>query len=270
MKDIFQHIYNGLLRFKPLKETGKKQSNHRQKAPVVGFLDDNKKNALQDVLGLSIGNISWYEQALIHRSFLQVSDAEGLQSNERLEFLGDAVLGLVIADYLFATRDSLLEGELTKMRSWLVNKDSLVRCANDLGLDKFLMTSFAAEKALRQGSDAMLADAMEAVIAAIYLDAGIDEAKKFITKNMLPILSDKTTMSDTNYKSMLLEKIQALGKKPPVYEVMEEHGPDHNKEFTVGVYFDGKLAGKGNGKSKKQAEQAAARQALNKRVFSQK
>ena len=133
-----------------------------------------------------------------------------------------------------------------------------------LDLDKFLMMSFSAEKSLIQGSSSILADALEAIIAAIYLDSGLEAARKFVVNSLLPILMSKRVMKDTNYKSILLEEVQALGKESPVYRVLSESGPDHDKEFMVGVYVGDVLMGTGKGKSKKQAEQVAAKDALDK------
>ena len=184
-----------------------------------------------------------------------------------LEFLGDAVLGMVIADYLFSLHSNVMEGELTKMRSWLVNKNSLAVCAQKFNLDKFLQLSFSASKSLESGSTSMLSDAMEAIIAAIYIDKGIESAKLFIINGLLPLLMNKTIMVDTNYKSSLLETVQSFGKPSPKYQVLDEMGPDHQKEFVIGVYVDGELVGIGRGKSKKEAEQIAAQNALEQKKF---
>ncbi|MBI5324651.1 MAG: ribonuclease III, partial [Ignavibacteriae bacterium] len=148
------------------------------------------------------------------------------------------------------------------MRSWIVNKNTLSMCSRKIHLDDFLMMSHSAAKSLEQGSDSILADALEAVIAAIYLDSGIDSAKKFILNTLLPVTMNKMVMVDTNYKSILLEKAQGEGKPIPRYEVINEKGPDHDKEFTIAVYIGEELLGTGKGKNKKQAEQMAAYEAL--------
>lgn len=262
MADFFQQIYNGLLRFTPLKHL-KYKSNRKGNFPSVGFLDEERKAILEETLGISIINKEYFEQALTHRSYLQLlPDDDEFKSNERLEFLGDAVLGMVVAEYLFSMHTNLHEGRLTKMRSWLVNKRSLALCARKLHLDDFLMLSYSAEKSLKQGSDSILEDTLEAVIAAIYLDSGLERAKIFIINSMLPIMMSHSMMVDKNYKSNLLEKVQAEGYPSPEYKVLEEKGPDHDKEFTVAVYVNNKQAGTGWGKSKKQAEQAAAKNAI--------
>jgi ribonuclease-3 len=231
------------------------------------FLATEKFRDLEHALRITIKHPEYFEQALTHRSYLQVVTGKEFLSNERLEFLGDAVLGLVVADYLFSTHASTLEGDLTKMRSWLVNKNSLAIAAHKLHLDDFLLMSFSATKSLENGNDSMIADAMEAVIGAVYIDSGLDEAKKLIIDTLLPIMMYKSRMIDTNYKSILLEKVQSLGKSHPMYKVIDEQGPDHDKEFIVAVYVEGDLLATGKGKSKKQAEQLAAQNALQQSKF---
>lgn len=179
-----------------------------------------------------------------------------------MEFLGDSILGFVVAEYLFELHKTRVEGDLTKMRSWLVNKNSLAICANRINLDKFLMMSFSAEKALRTGSVSILADALEALIAAIFLDSGIDEVRKFIINRLIPLLMEEKVLDNKNFKSDLLEQSQAKVKKTPVYRTISESGPDHDKEYIVGVFLDNDQIGSGSGKSKKQAEQIAAKDAL--------
>ena len=262
MNQIIKQIYNGLLRFTPLNRYFKFKSNHKGTFPEVGFLSFERQTALEKALGIKINQAEYFEQALIHRSYLQVLSANEFYSNERLEFLVDAVLGMIVADYLFSSHLDLLEGKLTKMRSWLVSKKSLVLAAKKLELDTFLMVSYSASKSIENGCDSILADALEAIIAAIYLDSGIETARKFVIDSIIPILNKNSVMVDRNYKSILLEFVQAQGKISPRYSVVEEHGPDHDKEFQVGVYLNDELLGIGIGKSKKQAEQLAAQKAL--------
>lgn len=264
MKDVFQNIYNGLLRFSPLKKYLKFKSNRTGRFPPVGFLNSERKAELEKNLGLAISNAEFFEQALIHRSYLQVLDDAKYLSNERLEFLGDAILGMIVGEYLFSLHTSVLEGELTKMRSWLVNKNSLAMCAKKIKLNEFIMMSYSAEKSLVNGSDSILADALEAVIAAVYLDSGIDKAKTFVVNSLIPILINKSVMVDKNYKSILLEHVQSKGRKSPKYMVLGESGPDHDKVFKIGVFVDNDQKGFGTGKSKKEAEQQAAKDALKK------
>ncbi len=261
MKDILQQIYSNFLRL-----THFEKSDKEKMFPRVGFLDDKKKSALEKTLGVKISNIAYYEQALTHRSYLQVVSIPNLISNERLEFLGDSILGAVVAEYLFYNYIQDQEGELTKMRSWLVNRKSLALCARHLHLENFLMVSFSAGQSLQKGNETMLADAIESVIAAMYLDSGIENAEKFIIQSMLPIMMNEQLMKDTNFKSILLELVQSEGKEAPKYLVTKEFGPDHDKEFIVAVQVSGEVLGSGTGKNKKQAEQLAAKDALDKRI----
>lgn len=262
MKDFFGQIYNGLLRFRSVRIFLNIKSNRSGIFPEVGFLNDELKQRLENILNIKIHRSELYEQALIHRSYLQVLNNEDFYSNERLEFLGDSILGMIVAEYLFNLHSRVPEGELTKMRSWLVNKNSLAICAKKLKLHKFIMMSYSAEKALESGSESILADTMEAVIAAIYIDNGFSVTKDFILHSLLPIVMDKNIMVDRNYKSILLEEIQSQGKSSPSYEVLSESGPDHKKDFLVGVFIGNVLIGQGIGKSKKLAEQDAAYNAI--------
>ncbi|MDA3843489.1 MAG: ribonuclease III [Candidatus Kapabacteria bacterium] len=268
MIEKIQQIYNGLLRFKPIKKHLKYIADQRGIFPSVGFLTDDIKSDLEKVLGVKIHHREYFEQALIHRSYLQVIPEKECLSNERLEFLGDSVLGMLVAEYLFSLHTHVLEGELTKMRSWLVNTKSLAICSEKLNLQKFIMMSFSARKSLERGSDHILADLLEAIIAAIYIDSGLDAARTFVINSLFPILMNKSTMTDKNYKSILLEKVQALGIDSPKYQVLSEAGPDHEKDFKVGVYVNDILQAEGKGKSKKLAEQEAAENALNNFEFS--
>jgi len=266
VEQLFRKTINGFTSFFPKILEFNKKANLWGTFPKVGFLTLDKKKELEKVLGISIEHPEIFEQALTHRSYLQIISGN-FQSNERLEFLGDAVLGMVIADYLFSLHANVMEGELTKMRSWLVNKNSLAVCAQKLELDKFLMMSFSASKSLESGSKSILSDAMEAIIGSIFIDKGFDAAKDFVVKRLLPLLMNKNIMVDTNYKSILLEMVQSQGMQSPKYDVLDEIGPDHLKEFIVGVYVGGELAGMGKGKSKKEAEQVAAKNALDQKNF---
>jgi ribonuclease-3 len=217
---------------------------------------------LEQTLGFRLGELAYYEQALLHRSAVSRLGKSRVVSNERLEFLGDALLGFLTAEYLFERYPDLPEGELTKMRTWLVNRRTLAICARRLMLDRFLTMSPSARRALQQGSEAFLADALEALIAAVYLDHGLAAARHLVRERLLPIAEEERLLQDTNYKSLLLEYLQARGKGIPRYRVLEERGPDHAKEFVVGVYLGEQCLGIGSGRSKKDAEQAAARNAL--------
>jgi len=261
VKDIVRQLYANLLKFAANRGSAN-NAMFRELFPPVGVLSDERVAELEQLLGVDIHLPSLYEQALTHRSYLQVVNSPEHRSNERLEFLGDAILGMVTAEYLFYNNREVLEGELTKMRSWIVNKKSLAICARAIKLDSFLFLSYSASQSLQRGNDSMLADALEAIIAAIYLDRGFDEVRRFIVEKLLPIMVQESLVHDTNYKSLLLETVQAKGQPAPRYVVTREEGPDHEKHFTVDVIVDDAVIGSGSGRNKKDAEQAAAEAGL--------
>jgi len=200
--------------------------------------------------------------ALKHRSYLDGAGEDRSLSNERLEFLGDAVLDLVVSEYYYHMRPSDEEGTLTNVKSTLVSGPVLVAQARKLSLGLYLLLSANEANSGGRDRDSILEDAFEAIIGAIYLDGGLKASRRFI-KNALLSDSDHilNQTSLKNYKSMLLEYAQSLGKEPPLYAVSHEAGPDHDKRYTVEVSLDGKVIGVGTGRSKKQAEQRAAREA---------
>ncbi len=263
MRDLVRQLYDNLLKFTGQRTTGEQQE-FRELFPPLGLLDETKVAELEKLVGVEIESVALYEQALTHRSYLQVVNQRGNRSNERLEFLGDAILGLITAEYLFYNHKGVLEGELTKMRSWLVNKKSLAICAKSLGLEKFIFLSYSARQSLEKGNDGLLADAMEALIAAVYLDSSFDDARKFIINKLMAIMVNESLDHDTNYKSLLLEAVQAVGQTAPKYVVVNETGPDHDKTFTVEVFVDSTCLGAGTGRNKKEAEQHAAEVALSR------
>jgi len=201
-------------------------------------------------------------QALIHRSYLQFID-EQWDSNERLEFLGDAILNFVVAEHLFETYPDMEEGNLTKLRSRLVNRRILAQRSKELHLSDFLLLSSSAAHSVDSGSESIIADAFEAIIAALYLDGGFEAAKRFIHSSLLnnPDVC-KSVLMDDNYKSALLEYAQARSLGIPRYSVIHEEGPEHDRRFTVEVSLGVQSWGTGSGRSKKEAEQSAAEYAL--------
>jgi ribonuclease-3 len=219
---------------------------------------------LQRLLAYRIRNRDIFAQALLHRSFLQrLPPATG--SNERLEFLGDSILNLVVADYLYHTFPQAEEGELTKIRSRLVNRKALAAYAKAIHLSDFILMSPSAAQAIGKGYDAITADTFEAIIAAIYLDGGIQPAREFVERQVLAALKKGAVVTvDENYKSMLLEYAQSQGIGAPRYHIVKEEGPDHDRTFTVDVMLNNVRQGRGTGKNKKEAEQAAASEALEK------
>jgi ribonuclease-3 len=201
--------------------------------------------------------------ALKHRSYLDSSGENRADSNERLEFLGDAVLDLVVSEYFYHLRPLDEEGTLTNIKSTLVSGAVLVAQARLLDLGHFLLLS---ENEIHSGGrdrDSILEDALEAIIGAIYLDGGLKSARKFIRHALLE-QADRILgqASLKNYKSMLLEYAQSLGQEQPFYSVLKEIGPDHDKRYTVEVALNGKVIGVGSGRSKKQAEQRAAAEGM--------
>ncbi len=203
--------------------------------------------------------------ALKHRSYLNVTNEERTASNERLEFLGDAVLDLVVTHYLYTRFPKRTEGQLSKIKSILVSKPVLAEIAQNLSLGRMLLLNRGEEKTGGRQRQSILADAMEAIIGAIYLDQGFDRARQFIHQYLLSRF--KTIMQRElyrNYKSILLEYAQSHGNRLPEYRVVKEMGPDHDKEFVIAVFLNGKKVGEGVGKSKKTAEQEAAKMAVHK------
>jgi len=223
-----------------------------------------KFTKLEKIIGASIFDKNIYVEALIHRSFLEENEQFNL-SNERLEFLGDSVLNLVIGEYLFNKFPQEEEGFLTKVRAKMVNRNALSLVAENLNLGELLIISSSVPKSITHNSKSMLSDALEALIGAIYLDKGIDTCKKFIQTNILePALKNGDHLIDENYKSQLLEYAQANKLAIPVYQIVSEEGPHHDKTFIAEVIIGEKVLGEGKGKSKKEAEQNAAQVALKK------
>ncbi|MCP4573175.1 MAG: ribonuclease III [bacterium] len=221
--------------------------------------------ALEAKLGHVFRDRGLLRNALLHRSHIHVTGQDREQSNERLEFLGDAVLGLVVNDLLFATFPESSEGDLTKMKSLLVcgARLSEVAVAADLGIHIRMSRSEAATGGRLRSS--ILADTTEALIGAVYLDAGLPAARAVVERLVLKgaerVLKRRSLR---NYKSRLQEMIQAAHKSPPRYKVLSVDGPDHDRLFKVAVTFDGEVLGTGEGRNKKAAEQHAAQQALAK------
>jgi len=267
MKDIITKLYGAFSKILPLRSLDN-EANRLEYFPVVGFLSNDIKSELEKCLNIKIKRVEYFEQALTHRSYLNVlGNDSGFLSNERLEFLGDSLLNLFVTDFLFLTNPGYSEGDLTKIRSRLVSKNSLSYCGYAFKLEKYIMLSFGAEKSLREGSNSIIADTMEAIIAAIYLDSNIETSRNFVIDTLVPILLDSNLIEDHNYKSTLLEKVQAIGLTAPKYTVLSEVGPDHLKEFTIGVFVDDVLIGKGEGRNKKAAEQSAAENAIEMNLF---
>jgi ribonuclease-3 len=186
-----------------------------------------------------------------------------MRANERLEFLGDSVLGMVTSRFLFENFPEKSEGDLTKLKSTLVSEANLSRIAKSISLGKFLNLSEDEEKSGGRERSSIISDAYEALIGAVFLDGGLAPAQRMIQRQILRRYVEITTdQALHNYKGELLEYMQALGLGLPRYEVLEEKGPDHQKRFTIAVSVKGRKMGQGAGKNKKEAEQKAARMAL--------
>jgi ribonuclease-3 len=231
------------------------------------FLPD--LNTLQQALGISFNDRSLLEQTLVHSSYCNEKPAFTGHSNERLEFLGDAVLGLIIAERLHHGLPRLSEGEMTRLRSALVRQSCLARIAATISLGNYLYLGKGEEASGGRNKPKNLAAALEAVIAAVYLDQEPASTREFVLRLFDAELDRVLTQgSGGDYKSRLQEFTQAKWQLTPTYHLVEAVGPDHDKTFTVEVRIDNTVLAKGSGKSKKAAETEAARAAL-RRVFTQ-
>ena len=210
----------------------------------------------------TIKNKNLLEEALTHRSYLN-EVKEKVPSNERLEFLGDSILSLVVSTHLFTNYPQFNEGKLTNLRSLLVNTKMLAEIAKECELGPKLRLSKGEEESGGRKNQSLLADTFEAYVGALYLDQGIDEVKKFINSTVIPKADEfiQTNMLK-DPKSMLQEYVQSQQQGSPNYKVLSEEGPAHARQFTVGVYVSEKLLGQGKGKSKQEAEEKAAGEAL--------
>lgn len=203
--------------------------------------------------------------ALTHSSYANENREMKLLSNERLEFLGDSVLGLSISEKIYIKYSNLSEGELTKVRANIVCEPSLVKCSNNIGIYKFILLGKGEELTGGRKRVSLLSDAFEAVIGAIYMDGGLEVAKEFVYRQMDALVDECAKGSIAmDYKTQLQEVIQKKGDKRISYEIVHEKGPDHDKLFVANVKLGETVIGTGEGKSKKEAEQNAARIALEK------
>lgn len=228
--------------------------------------DARLKENLEALVKYPIRSLSLFKVALTHRSAIDFSsNKSNFVSNERLEFLGDAVLDLVVAEHLYMVYPNFDEGKLTKLRSMVVNAKTLASYARAIQIGGLLIISESAATMGVRNSDTALSDAIEALIGAIYLDGGFARAKQFLHANILSKTNfDRLMSTEQNYKSVLLEYAQAQRIPLPVYVITGEEGPSHNKVFTVAVKLGDEIMGQGTGRSKKEAEQAAAREAVAK------
>lgn len=224
---------------------------------MIQFSDFEKKTKV------IFKNKDLLKQAFIHRSYINENPRTFLSHNERLEFLGDAVLELVVTDFLYRKYPNYTEGELTALRSALVNAVIISEIAADIGMNDYLLLSKGEAKDNGKARAYILANTYEAYIGALYLDQGIDLVDKFVAKTILlktEEIVNKKLWRDA--KSLVQEKAQEFVSVTPLYKVLHESGPDHDKHFTVGIFFGSNLIAEGKGKSKQEAEQKAAEAAL--------
>lgn len=217
---------------------------------------------LQKKIGYRFKNKNLLTEALTHSSYANEHKAKHIKYNERLEFLGDAVLSIVVSDYIFKNCPELPEGELTKLRASLVCEKSLFEFAKKINLGQYLILSKGEKNNGGANRPSIVSDAFEALIAAIYIDGGIEPASKHILNFVIPAIKNATNKKIRDYKTTLQEIIQKNPGEQLEYVLIKESGPDHNKHFVVEVHLNSNVIGKGGGKSKKEAEQQAAREAL--------
>lgn len=224
-----------------------------------------KFEKLENIIGIKFKNSDLFKESLTHRSYLNEKPNWSFPHNERLEFLGDAVLELLVSDLLFRNFPNFPEGQMTVLRAALVNYQMLAKVASGIKLDDFVLMSRGESKDTGKAREVILANTIEALIGAIYLDQGIEVTnsfvKKFIFSRLDEVLKNKTYKDS---KSTLQEIIQEKLKITPTYRVLSEEGPAHQKTFCIGVYFNEDLVAKGEGTSKQEGEIAAAKEALKK------
>jgi len=218
-------------------------------------------NELQIKLGYSFKDPTLLVKSLTHSSYANEGSGKNNVSNERLEFIGDSLLGMTVALLIFNNKPELSEGQMTKLRAELVCEKSLAEIAREFDIGEYILLGRGEKNSGGHKRPSILSDALEAIIAAMYLDGGYQPVEKFISDIFIPrIISPPKGFTD--YKTMLQEAIQVKPGQTLVYEKTDEHGPDHDKSFTVEVKLNGQTIGVGNGKSKKSAEQEAAKTAV--------
>lgn len=221
-------------------------------------------NLLKNRYNIVFNNLELLKKAFTHSSYSNENRKDFSQNNERLEFLGDAVLELVVSNYLFRKYPNMAEGDLSRLRSSIVCEDSLSELAKKCEFDKYILLGRGEENANARNRSSLLCDLFEAFLGALYLDQGLSKVTEFLDIVMLTKIENGDFDIVTDYKTHLQELLQQRGKVSIEYKLVKEEGPAHNREFYVEVYFEGEQIGEGQGKSKKQAEQAAAKEAIKK------
>lgn len=215
---------------------------------------------IEEEINYTFRNKAFIENATTHTSF--ANENVGMKSNERIEFLGDAVLELISSEYLFKTYPELSEGLMTKTRAYAVCENSLVKVARKYHFDRYIKLGKCETAGNNECKPSILADCVEAVIGAIFMDGGYEKAKNFILPNIIPFIEECVKGGNKDYKTKLQEKLQEHGDVKIEYRLVEEKGSEHDKIFCMDVYCDGKKLGSGEGKNKKEAEMEAAKKAL--------
>lgn len=215
---------------------------------------------IEEKINYKFKNEKLISTALTHSSYAHENNLS--EYNERLEFLGDAILELISSEYIFKTYNNLSEGEMTKARAYAVCEESLSEIANRYGFSDFLLVGKCENKVDGKYRSSILADSVEAVIGAIYLDSGFESAKNFILPNLINKFEEFITEGNKDYKTQLQEILQEVGDRKIEYKIIDTIGPEHDKIFEAEVFCDGKSLGKGRGKNKKEAEMYAAKNAM--------
>lgn len=219
---------------------------------------------------ITFHNQKWLEEAFTHSSYVNENRGKDLQYNERIEFLGDAVLELIVSNYLFRKYPNMPEGKLTKLRSSIVREDSLAMFAKECGFDQYIRLGKGEENSNARQRPSLLCDLFEAFIGALYMDQGLESVVSFLNIVMFPKVEQGIFSYTLDNKTYLQEQLQKNGAVNIEYRLVKEEGPAHDKEFFVEVYANGNLIGQGSGRNKKTAEQEAARQAIQRLYKDQK
>ncbi|MBT3394179.1 MAG: ribonuclease III [Waddliaceae bacterium] len=224
---------------------------------------------IESKIGYAFKDKSLLALAFVHKSYVNEHRDITSEHNERLEFLGDSVLGILIVDYLYRYLPSTSEGDLSHLRSCLVDASACMRYVQELDVEEYLLLGKGERFNNGRGRDSILSDLFEAIIGAIYLDGGIEAAKNFLFKNFSSEINVIMTKPIRNWKADLQDYSQKKHKCPPEYSIIEESGPDHSKRFIIAVAIDGEEVGRGSGPSKKEAQQSAAEDAINSVISDQ-
>ncbi len=219
-------------------------------------------SAVETRMGYTFQNKKLLRQAFTHRSYFNEHRGEVEEHNERLEFLGDSILGLIISDYLYHHLPTQAEGELSRLRAHLVEAGSCARFLQKLDLGEFVQLGRGERMNEGRGRETILADLFEALLGAVYLDGGMEEAQKFFWGHFKEEIEKILASPARNWKAELQDYSQKKYQRPPLYKVLREEGPDHSKMFVIGAYLDEHEIGQGTGSSKKEAEQSAAQNAI--------